>query len=76
MEFGERESGVACQLFETPIEVVHRSFRCQGHHVKVLQQFECCTGSDGELRGRINSATKELKVIRNGTGTAAVLNRD
>ena len=44
--------------------------------MKVVEEFECNTGLDGNLRTWVPSASKELDVLRNGPLTVAVLNCD
>jgi hypothetical protein len=44
--------------------------------VKVVKEFECSANFDRDLRTWIQSAPKELDMLRNGLLTATVLNCD
>ena len=42
--------------------------------MKVAKEFECNAGLDSDLRARVQSASKQLDVLRNRPLTIAVLN--
>ena len=44
--------------------------------MKVAKEFECNAGLDSNLRARVQSASKQLDVLRNRSLTIAILNCD